>query len=502
MRSNEWLAVDATTPLESHARELRRAWESFVGDGETAAVRAPIARSWERSLAAGVDPFREGIAEIVGDADEVSTRWEGHPLAAMAPLILECMGAVADDAQDLIAVSDAEGTLLWIEGNSRARLEAADRINFTEGAGWNEAGAGTNAIGTALAAAHAVQVFAAEHFNEAVQAFTCAAAPVHDPDTGELLGAVNLTGRMATAHPHNLTAAVATARAVESHLRYALQERDFRLQSRYYELVASGKQQALVTATGRVLTDQAEAWLGGGRLALPPGGGELVLPSGLRGFAEPLGGDGVFIVRNVEASNAASLRPRVKLRLLGRDRGVIELDGRRVTLSPRLTELLALLASRPAGLTTEELAADLYGDAGQPVAARVEVHRLRKALGGAIETDPYRLAIDFESDIARIGGLLERGAIGQAASRYEGPLLPHSEAPGIVRDREALEAWLRNAVMTADDVEARWAWVQCPSGRDDLPAWKRLLTELDFRDPRRSLAAAQIGSLRAAYAVP
>jgi hypothetical protein len=132
----------------------------------------------------------------------------------------------------------------------------------------------------------------------------------------------------------------------------------------------------------------------------------------------------------------------------------------------------------------------------------VEVHRLRKALGGAIETDPYRLAIDFESDIARIGGLLKRGAIGQAASRYEGPLLPHSEAPGIVRDREALEAWLHNAVMTADDVEARWAWVQCPSGRDDLPAWKRLLTELDFRDPRRSLAAAQIGSLRAAYAVP
>jgi hypothetical protein len=129
------------------------------------------------------------------------------------------------------------------------------------------------------------------------------------------------------------------------------------------------------------------------------------------------------------------------------------------------------------------------------------VHRLRKVLGGAIETDPYRLAIDFESDLGRIGGLLDRGAIREAAARYDGPLLPHSEAPGIVRDREALDAWLRNAVMTADDEEALWAWVQCPSGRDDLPAWKRLLAELDFRDPRRSLAAAQVGSLRAAYAI-
>jgi hypothetical protein len=152
-------------------------------------------------------------------------------------------------------------------------------------------------------------------------------------------------------------------------------------------------------------------------------------------------------------------------------------------------------------MTSEELAADLYGDAGQPVAARVEVSRLRKVLGGAIETDPYRLAIDFESDIARIVGLLDRGAVSEAAARYEGQLLPHSEAPGIVRNREALDAWLRNAVMTADDEEALWAWVQCPSGRDDLPAWKRLLAALDFRDPRRSLAAAQVGSLRAAYAI-
>jgi hypothetical protein len=70
-----------------------------------------------------------------------------------------------------------------------------------------------------------------------------------------------------------------------------------------------------------------------------------------------------------------------------------------------------------------------------------------------------------------------------------------------VRERDALERWIRHAVMTADDREALWAWLQSPAGRDDLPAWKALLQHLDYRDPRRSRAAARVGHLRNAYAV-
>ena len=88
----------------------------------------------------------------------------------------------------------------------------------------------------------------------------------------------------------------------------------------------------------------------------------------------------------------------------------------------------------------------------------------------------------------------------EAAEEYQGPLLPHSEAPGVVRERDALERWIRHAVMTADDREALWAWLQTPAGRDDLHAWKALLPHLDFRDPRRSRAAARVGHLRSAYA--
>ena len=73
-------------------------------------------------------------------------------------------------------------------------------MNFVEGAVWDESHAGINAPGTALALDHAVQIFSAEHFRPTVQAWTCAAAPIHDPATGRILGIVDITGGDIVAH--------------------------------------------------------------------------------------------------------------------------------------------------------------------------------------------------------------------------------------------------------------------------------------------------------------
>jgi hypothetical protein len=215
-----------------------------------------------------------------------------------------------------------------------------------------------------------------------------------------------------------------------------------------------------------------------------------------------MGHDEAFLLRAAHRDDQGRRPPVLRLTLLRPGQPRVELDGRPLRLSRIRTEILALLAARPGGMTSEELAAELYGDEGRPSAVRVQVFRLRKLLGPWIDAAPYRLSIDVESDVAQVRGLLERGAVREAAERYAGPLLPHSEAPGVVREREALECWLRHAVMTADDVEALWAWALSTSGCEDIVAWKRLLANLDYDDPRRSLAASRVGALRAAYGTP
>jgi signal transduction histidine kinase len=247
---NPWLALDAATPPGPRVRELRRDWERFLTGGGVNGVRSPVADSWRRSLDAGVDPDGGRLATVASDRAEACARWKAHPLSEAAPLIRDCLASIASDSEHLIVVSDAAGMLLALEGDARVRSLAADSMNFTEGALWSETSAGTNAIGTALAADHAIQIFATEHFALPVQAWTCSAAPVHDPETGELIGVIDLTGLKKHVHPHTLAIVMTTARAVESHLRQLHQERNDRLRAR---IAGSSDRRALVARTGRIL---------------------------------------------------------------------------------------------------------------------------------------------------------------------------------------------------------------------------------------------------------
>jgi hypothetical protein len=508
MSANTWLAIGVGTAPMVRAQELRFAWEQFVdeltrGDdgGEDAqVVREPIADSWRRSYAAGVQPTGSRLAPILADEDETHDLWEQHPLARALPLIRACMGETAEEGGYLIVISDADGMLLSIEGSNAIRMRAAEVMNFAEGTLWSEPGAGTNAIGTAVAVDHAVQVFGPEHFHEPVQRWVCSAAPIHDPDTGSLLGVIDLTGDFSTVHPASLAVATATAAAVEGQLLLALQERDARLRARYGEAVLrSPATSALVAPSGRPITRLPTGWSTNGRLSIPAGGGELALPSGAHAIAEPVSpAVDAFIVQTVDRRPKGAPRPLVKLSLLGHERAALEIDGRRAELRPRLAEILAILCAKPSGMSADALCAELHGDGGSVSSVRVEVSRLRKLLGPWIDTDRYRLTCDVDCDARRVEGLISAGAVREAAEAYPGPMLPGSEAPGVVRERDHLDAWLRQAVMTADDPEALWAWVQSRSGEDDLGAWKRLLTQLPYRDRRHSLCAARVSELRAA----
>jgi hypothetical protein len=139
------------------------------------------------------------------------------------PVIRRLLVADAEDDKMIVAVTDAGGRMLWVEGDPRLRNQAAG-MHFVEGARWAEDVVGTNAPGTALAVDHAVQIYGSEHFRRPVQPWSCSAAPVHDPITGLLLGAIDVTGGDHVASPHVLTLVRATVAAVESELRWQHRE--------------------------------------------------------------------------------------------------------------------------------------------------------------------------------------------------------------------------------------------------------------------------------------
>ena len=99
------------------------------------------------------------------------------------PVIRRLLVEDAEADRMIVAVTDAGGRMLWVEGDAGLRSRAAG-MHFVEGARWAEDVAGTNAPGTALAVDHAVQIYGSEHYRRPVQPWSCSAAPVHDPVTG------------------------------------------------------------------------------------------------------------------------------------------------------------------------------------------------------------------------------------------------------------------------------------------------------------------------------
>ncbi|MBT0567700.1 GAF domain-containing protein [Williamsia sp. CHRR-6] len=197
---------------------IRTAYEDFR-DGRPAndVVRSVVRDSWMRSLHRGVNPRSPAVAEMT-PADFADYR-AAHPMTAMRPLVQSLLLDDVADAGVVVALTDEVGRLLWLEGDRQARDRAA-AIDFVEGALWSEEVAGTNAPGLALRMDRSVQIVGAEHFAEPVQEWSCAAAPVHDPVTGHVIGVLDVTGGRAVAEPFALATVRSVVAALEMQIRY------------------------------------------------------------------------------------------------------------------------------------------------------------------------------------------------------------------------------------------------------------------------------------------
>lgn len=172
-----------------------------------------------------MDPEAGGPEVDLADAALEAYRAE-HPLARVMPVVRRLLTEYASADDMVVAVTDAEGRLLWVEGAPAVR-GAAERMHFTAGARWDEAHAGTNAPGLALALDAPTRVEADEHWTRSVRPWSCSAVPLHHPATGLLLGCLDVTGDPRASAAGTLALVRATAAAVEQEI--LLQDRGFRV---------------------------------------------------------------------------------------------------------------------------------------------------------------------------------------------------------------------------------------------------------------------------------
>lgn len=274
MASPQWVAIDSSTDRREWALKLARAHErGLAGATAQPEVREVIDQSWRRSARARVDPM-SGIAPLVMSEDEAAARWEDSPLRIAEPILRELLADVGTAGQQVVLMCDAEGTMLWIDGEPGV-LEQATEIHLERGSRWSEDRAGTNAMGTALAAGHPLQVFSAEHFAVPVHEWTCSAAPVRDPGNGETIGVLDLSGELGTAHPHSLALVEAAARMIEAELARRAAEGAALLRERHrprLELLFGGG----VLRTSFLGHDEALVEAGGRSVHLSPRHSEIL----------------------------------------------------------------------------------------------------------------------------------------------------------------------------------------------------------------------------------
>lgn len=417
--------------------DLRRAQDTFFETGAVdAAVRSVVAASWRRSIDAGISAEHSVAPLTLSSTELVHYRGE-HRLSRVFLLLHDVLGRIAEDCGCVMALGDEKGQLLWVCGQPDV-LRQAEAIRFVEGTSWDERSAGTNAPGTALLLDAPVIIRASEHFNRSVQQWSCAAAPIHDPATQAILGVLDITGGEDVASPQTLGMVRAAARMAEIEL-------------------------------ARI--DAVE---------------------------EPRRPAGARVARTAVVAAAGSLLPtlQVEVETLGRADCSVTVGGRTLRLSPRHGEILVMLMERPDGITGEQLEVQIYEADVHPSTMRSEMTRLRALLGtGVLQSRPYRLVSPAVGDWQQVAAQLAAGRVQDAVAAYRGPLLPHSDAPGVVAVREALHRRMRAALLACAMPELLAWWTRTSWGADDLPMWQRQVELLPTGSAVRTVAAAEVERL-------
>jgi len=205
-------------PLVSKIKISRARSEFFsCGTLPTGVVPDAIIRSWQRSLANGVDAEGEQTCPPILSRHELAgLTAQNRTFLDQSRPVMENLYEQVQNTSSMVILADAAGVILHSLGDANY-IDRARKVSLLPGGVWSESVRGTNAIGTALVEQSPVVVHSAEHFASVNHFMTCSASPIFDP-FGSLLGVLDVSGDCRAQQQHTMALVRISAQQIENQM--------------------------------------------------------------------------------------------------------------------------------------------------------------------------------------------------------------------------------------------------------------------------------------------
>jgi transcriptional regulator of acetoin/glycerol metabolism len=161
---------------------------------------APIAESWARCLAAGLDPRKPPPRTVVDETTLREARQRRDLLRRLALCEMDNLYHQIAGSNFMIAFAGVDGVLLDTI-TDQSFSDTAGATSIRPGTLWAETSCGTNALGTVVQTSKPIMVHGAEHFFSQFSDLTCIAAPVFDAE-GALAGVLDASSDCRSRQQH------------------------------------------------------------------------------------------------------------------------------------------------------------------------------------------------------------------------------------------------------------------------------------------------------------
>lgn len=176
-----------------------------------------VAQSWSRCINEyQLNPAKPREPVLIGRNELETRRTQLADVIACARHEMTILYQQLGDVESAVVMTDTDGVIVHMVSAPKFAAEVGP-LGLRVGGTWSEKMAGTNGMGTCLAAASPVWVHRDDHFYPQLTQLTCSAVPVYDP-LGEIIAVLDVSSRSSLMQQHLLVMLGMTARMIENRL--------------------------------------------------------------------------------------------------------------------------------------------------------------------------------------------------------------------------------------------------------------------------------------------